>query len=182
MGLEEAAVRIRTYEIQVIPGLLQTEDYARAIISQALERRPADEIDRWVSVRLQRQRVLTRPNPPRLWAVVDEAALRRQIGGREVMRGQLEHLLAMAKLPNVTLQLMPFHAGGHPAQGGAFVIFRFADPDLPDIVYLEQLASALYLDKRDDVDRYAETMDRLSVQAESGQRTISSIEKMLTEV
>jgi len=182
VGLEAAASRIRTYEVQFVPGLLQTEDYARAVTTHGIETRSPEEIDRWVSLRMQRQRLLTRASAPSLWAVVDEAALRRTIGGRGVMRGQLEHLIAMAKMPNVTLQLLPFHSGGHPAEGGSFVIFRFADPDLPDVVYLEQLASALYLDKRDDVDRYTEVLDRLSVQAETPDKTAEIIEKILTEV
>ncbi|MGH8931871.1 MAG: helix-turn-helix domain-containing protein [Egibacteraceae bacterium] len=181
VGLEEAASRIRTYEVQLVPGLLQTEEYARAVTAQGLETKSPEEVDRWVSLRMRRQRLLTRAGAPRLWAVVDEAALRRPIGGRDVMRGQLEHLIAVTKMPNVTLQLMPFHSGGHPAEGGAFVIFRFAEPDLPDVVYLEQLASALYLDKRDDVDRYAEVMDRLSIQAESPDKSAEIIEKILTE-
>ena len=181
VGLEEAATRIRTYEVQLVPGLLQTADYARAVMVLGLPDAPAEEIKRRVSLRLDRQRVITRPDPPRLWAVVDEAALRRPFGGPEVMRAQLEHLIAVTKLPNVTLQVMEFRRGGHAAEGGAFVIFRFAEPDLPDVVYLEQLTSALYLDKREDVDRYTEVMDRLSVQADEPDNTPDIISRILRE-
>jgi uncharacterized protein DUF5753 len=107
--------------------------------------------------------------------------LRRAIGGPDVMRAQLEHLIAMTKLLNVTIQVMPFRSGGHAAEGLTFVILRFAEPDLPDVVYLEQLTSALYLDKREDVDHYAQIMDRLSVQAKEPDHTVDIISKILAE-
>ncbi|MGH8895988.1 MAG: helix-turn-helix domain-containing protein [Egibacteraceae bacterium] len=181
VGLEAAATRIRTYEAHLIPGLLQTEDYARAVTTLGMPDAPPEEIERRVSLRMTRQQVLTRPDAPRLWAVVDEAALRRPLGGPEVMAAQLEHLIAATKLPNATLQVMPFRFGGHAGEGQPFVIFRFADPDLPDVVYLEQLTSALYLDKREDVDHYAGVMDRLSVQAEAPDTTIDILSGMLRE-
>jgi hypothetical protein len=143
---------------------------------------PPGEVERRVRLRMDRQRLLTRPDPPpRLWAVVDEAALRRQVGGPDVMRAQLEHLVAMTKLPNVTLQVMPFRFGVHAAEGHAFVILRFAEPDLPDVVYLEQLTSALYLERPEDVDHYAGVMDRLAVQAEEPDVTPEFITRILTE-
>jgi transcriptional regulator with XRE-family HTH domain len=181
VGLEEAAARIRTYEVQFVPGLLQTEDYARAVMVLGQPSVSASEIQRRVGLRMDRQKLLTRPNPPRLWAVVDEAALRRPIGSPEVMRAQLKHLTAMTKLPNITIQVMPFRFGGHAAEGLAFVILRFAEADLPDVVYVEQLTSALYLDKREDVDHYAEVMDRLSIQAENPDHTADIIGKILAE-
>jgi hypothetical protein len=110
-----------------------------------------------------RQKILSRPTPPHLWAVVDEAALRRPIGGSKVMRAQLEHLADVTKWPNVTLQIMPFRFGGHAAEGGAFSILRFPETDMADVVYLEQLGGANYLDKREDVDRYMDAMNRLAV-------------------
>ncbi len=163
IGLEEAATLIRTYEIQFIPGLLQTEDYARAVIMQGNSGARSDTIERRISVRMNRQKLLTRPTRPRLWVVIDEAALRRPLGGPKVMRAQLEHLIKLASQPNLSLQIMPFRFGGHAAEGGAFSILRFPEADLPDVVYLEQLAGAVYLDKREDVDRYMEAMDRLCV-------------------
>lgn len=181
VGLEEAAARIRTYESHLVPGLLQTEDYARALIGGQSTMRPT-EVESRVRLRMDRQRLLTRTDPPRLWAVVDEAALRRQVGGPDVMREQLEHLVAVTKLPNVTLQVMPFHFGGHAAEGQPFVILRFAEPDLPDVVYIEQLTSALYLERREDVDHYAGVMDRLAVQAEEPDSSADFINGILTEI
>jgi transcriptional regulator with XRE-family HTH domain len=166
VGLEAAASLIRTYEVQFVPGLLQTEDYARAVVRLGHANSPTAEIERRVRLRTTRQQILTRPRPVHLWAVVDEAALRRAIGGRDVMRAQLEHLTSVTQLPSVTLQIVPFGAGGHAAAGGAFSILRFPDQELPDVVYTEQLTSALYLDKREDVDRYLDAMERLCIEAE----------------
>jgi transcriptional regulator with XRE-family HTH domain len=181
VGLEAAATLIRTYEVQFIPGLLQTEEYARAVVLLG-HGGPAEEIDRRVALRMERQAVLARPGGPRLWAVVDEAALRRPIGGSDVLRGQLEHLLAAAKLPNVTVQVIPFGFGGHAAAGGAFTILRFADQALPDVVYIEQLTSALYLDKREDLDRYLEAMERLCVEAETPTDSALLINRLLGDL
>ena len=182
LGLEASASLIRTYEVQFIPGLLQTREYARGVILLGNATVRPDDIERRVSLRMQRQELLGRPDAPQVWAVVDEAALRRPIGGPEVMRGQLEGLLAATKLPNVRLQVIPFRAGGHAAAGGAFSILRFPDQDLPDVVYVEQLTSALYLDKRDDVDHYAEAMERLCVEAEPPTRTTEIIERILHDL
>ncbi|WP_442788457.1 helix-turn-helix domain-containing protein [Dactylosporangium sp. NBC_01737] len=178
LGLEAAAALIRTYEVQFVPGLLQTKEYARAVVLLGHGRAKADEIDRRVELRMARQQVLTRPDAPKLWVVVDEAALRRPIGGIDVMRGQVDALLEANTLPNVRLQVIPFNAGGHAAAGGAFTILRFPDQDLPDVVYIEQLTSALYLDKRDDVDLYAEAMERLCVEA----RPPTDTQKVLEEI
>ncbi len=182
VGLEEAASLIRLYEVQFIPGLLQSAEYARAVISLGLPGAAPEEIERRVSLRLARQELLTKTGGPRLWAVVDEAALRRPIGGREVMRAQLRQLIECAREPNITLQVVPFRSGGHAAEGGAFTIMRFPEVDLPDVVYLEQLTSALYLDKREDVEKYTEVMERLSVESESPERTIDILSGMLEEV
>ncbi|GAA2359761.1 helix-turn-helix transcriptional regulator [Saccharopolyspora halophila] len=165
LGLEQAAAIIRTYEAQFVPGLVQTPDYARAVINLGHGHEEAAEVDRRVALRTRRQDILTRSEPSTLWAVVDEAALRRPIGGDEVMRGQIEHLIRVTELPNVTVQVLPYSAGGHAAAGGPFSILRFPESDLPDVVYLEQLTSALYLDKRHDLDQYQAVMDKLSVQA-----------------
>ncbi|MFG1778040.1 helix-turn-helix domain-containing protein [Micromonospora sp. NPDC049048] len=171
LGLEAAAVLIRSYEVQFVPGLLQTREYARAVVLLGHGRAAPTEIERRVALRMQRQRLLHRERPPQLWAVVDEAALRRPIGGPRVMRDQVTALIEATKSPNIRLQVIPFAAGGHAAAGGAFTILRFGDQELPDIVYIEQLTSALYLDKRDDLDYYAVAMERLCVEAEPPERT-----------
>jgi Domain of unknown function (DUF5753)/Helix-turn-helix domain len=167
LGLEEGAALLRTYDVQFVHGLFQTEDYARAVTAIGRKGVAVEEIERRVSVRMHRQSLLTKPEQPRVWAVMDEAALRRPIGGREVMRGRLKHLMDVADLPHVTLQVMPFRRGGHAGAGGAFTILRFAEADLPDVVYIEQLTSALYLEKREDLDYYLEVMDRLCSEAET---------------
>ncbi|MEU7926884.1 helix-turn-helix transcriptional regulator [Micromonospora sp. NPDC049801] len=181
LGLEAAAALIRSYEVQFVPGLLQTREYARAVVLLGHGGAGVAEIDRRVDLRMQRQQLLLRDKPPLLWAVVDEAALRRPIGGPEVMRGQLTALIEATKSPTVRLQVIPFAAGGHAAAGGAFTILRFGDQELPDIVYIEQLTSALYLDKRDDLDYYAVAMERLCVEAEPPERTPEILGRLLEE-
>jgi Domain of unknown function (DUF5753)/Helix-turn-helix domain len=176
LGLEQASSVIRNYELQFVPGLLQTRDYARAVTM--LGHTDPVEVERRVELRMLRQKLLTGPNAPTLWAVVDEAALRRSLMGPEQSRAQLTHLIEMNELPNISLQVAPFSYGGHAAAGGPFAILRFAEPDLPDIVYLEQLTSALYLDKRSDVEHYAAVMDRLCAQVEQPDRT----EEILTGI
>jgi transcriptional regulator with XRE-family HTH domain len=181
VDLESAASLIRTYEGQLVPGLLQTDDYIRAVVHDAsLE--PSEDVGRRVRLRMARQTVLTREHPPRLWAVVDEAALRRPVGGREVMRGQLERLIAATKLPNVTLQILPFAGGAHPAMVGAFSILRFADRELPDVVYLEHLTNAVYLDKREEVERYLDVMELLCVASAPPARTVGLLTRILDQL
>ena len=179
IGLETAASVIRSYELQFVPGLLQTEEYARAVISISNAHVSAEEIDHRVSLRMARQELLTRPGAPEMWAVLDEAALRRSPGGPEVMRAQLEHLLQVTELPNVTLQIVLFDTGPHAAAGGPFSILRFPEPDLPDVVYLEQLNSAVYLDQPDDVSCYQTIMDQLCVQAETSTASKTMIRALL---
>jgi transcriptional regulator with XRE-family HTH domain len=182
IGLEEAASRIRAYEVQFVPGLLQTEDYARAVTLLGHPTAPGHEVERRVGLRMRRQSLLEAEEPPHLWAVVDEAVLRRPLGGTQVMRGQLKHLLEMTELPNITLQMVPFKLGGHAAAGGPFSILRFAEPDLPDVVYLEQLTSALYLDKREDVDHYHMVMERLCIDAEPASEIQDTLTRLLNEL
>jgi transcriptional regulator with XRE-family HTH domain len=182
IGLERAVSIIRTYEVQFVHGLMQTEDYARAVILISHAHAPAEEIERRVSVRLTRQQLLTQPDPPRLWAVLDEAALRRPPASSKVMRAQLQHLLQISDLPNVTLQIVPFRVGPHAAAGGPFTILRFPEPDLPDVVYLEQLNSALYLDQPDDVIDYVTVMDKLCVQAETGTASKNLLHNLLKQI
>ncbi|MFF5248574.1 helix-turn-helix domain-containing protein [Streptosporangium sp. NPDC000095] len=171
VGLEESASGIRNYEVQFVPGLLQSEGYARAVIRLGFPSASPEELDRRVKLRMARQRLLHRQDPPHLWAVLDEAVLRRPLGGAEAMCEQIDHILRALELPNVTVQIVPFSVGGHAAAGGPFSILRFSQPDLPDIVYMEQLTSAVYLEKRDDVDSYLEVMERLCIEAEPATRT-----------
>lgn len=182
LGLEAASSLIRTYEVQFVPGLLQSRDYARAVVLLGHRTASGDEVERRVNLRMARQQLLTRTDAPQFWAVVDEAALRRPIGGPEVMHGQITTLIEATKLPNVRLQVMPFATGGHAAAGGAFSILRFPDRDLPDVVYIEQLTSALYLDKRDDVDHYAAAMERVCVEAEPPGETPEILARILADL
>ncbi|MGW5683694.1 helix-turn-helix domain-containing protein [Nonomuraea sp. NPDC003754] len=178
IGLEGAASIIRTYENQFVPGLLQTPDYARAVISLAHDKAPKSEMERRVTLRMTRQERLGGERPVALWAVLDEAVLRRALGGNETMRGQIGHLIEVADLPNVTVQVMPFERGGHAAAGGAFSILRFPEPELPDVVYMEQLSSALYLDKLGESEHYMKVMDRLSVQADTPAESRRFLERL----
>lgn len=182
VGLEESAELIRSYEVQFIPGLLQTEDYARAVATAGAPHAKSDEIERRVRLRMQRQQILARPKPPGLWMVIDEGALRRPMGGRTVMRAQLRRLVELVEKPDITLQVMPFRFGAHAADGGAFSILRFPEHDVPDIVYVEQLVSALYLDKPELVETYAATMNRLTVDSHKPERTVELVEKMLAQI
>jgi transcriptional regulator with XRE-family HTH domain len=165
LGLEAAATLIRTFELQFVHGLFQTEAYARAVTVLGHKAAPVAEIDRRVSLRMKRQDVLSGEDPPRVWSVMDEAALRRPVGGRLVMRGQLAHLMEVSALPHITVQVVPFRRGGHAGAGGSFTVLRFREPDLPDVVYTEQLTSAIYLERRADVDHYMEVVNRLSAEA-----------------
>jgi hypothetical protein len=184
LGLESAAALIRTYEVQFVPGLLQTPAYARAVILLGHADASQAEIERRVQLRTSRQRVLHRDAPPApdLWVVVDEAALRRPIGGPDVMREQIQSLIELSDQPHIRLQVIPFLSGGHAAAGGAFTILRFPEDELPDVVYVEQLTSALYLDKREDRDHYASAMERLCIEAEPPTRTVEILEKILQEI
>lgn len=182
LGLEQAAKVIRCFEAQFVPGLLQTAEYARAVIELGHGDEPDHELDERQSLRRRRQQILSRDDPANLWAVIDEAALRRPIGGVGVQREQIEHLLEASARPNVTLQVLPYSVGGHAAGGGPFTILRFPESELPDIVYLEQLTSALYLDKRPDLERYLAVMDRVSVQAKNPAETRTLLQDMLVEL
>jgi transcriptional regulator with XRE-family HTH domain len=179
-GLEAAASFIRTYELQFVPGLLQTEEYARCVIRLG-NAMSEDEVTRRTEARINRRLLLDREEPPRKWAVIDEAALRRPIGSPAVMREQVRHLIKMAEHPAVTLQVLPFSAGGHRALGGPFTILRFAEPDLRDVVYIEQLTSALYLDKPTEVDSYLEVMEQLCLQAEPVAKTQDVLNSILKD-
>lgn len=174
VSLEGAASLIRAYEPHFVPGLLQTADYARAVLrAGAAGRVGPDEIERHVALRMERQALLTREDPPRFWVIMDETVLRRRPPGTgpAVMRAQLDRLLEAAELPHVTVQLAEFATGHHPGTYGPFVLFRFAVPELPDMVYSEYLTGAVYLDARPEVASHLEVMDRMAAQAATAQRT-----------
>src|SRR5258708_23016012 len=151
--------------MQCVRGLVRTPEYARAVIRGGHRAASSDEITSRVSLRMKRQQILSRPDGPKLWAVVAETALRRRLGGPGVMEAQLERLIELAAEPNIALYVVPLQGGYHAAAAGSFSILRFAAPELPDVVYLEQLTTALYLDKRRDVDHYSAVMDQLCLQA-----------------
>ncbi|MBQ1099071.1 helix-turn-helix domain-containing protein [Streptomyces sp. NPDC097107] len=161
VGLEGAASQIRVYEVQFVHGLLQTGEYARAVVRRGMKGAGEADVERRVALRLERQKHLVAENAPEFHIVLDEAALRRPYGDREVMRGQLQHLIEMSERPNVRLQVMPFGFGGHSGESGAFTILSFPESDLSDVVYLEQLTSALYLDKHEDVTLYEAALKEL---------------------
>jgi uncharacterized protein DUF5753/helix-turn-helix protein len=179
VDLEAAAAQIRSYEGQFVPGLLQTEEYMRALMRATLRDRRPEEIDRRVQVRLTRQQLLTRPNPPLLWTIVDEAALRRPVGGSKVLGAQIERLIEAANLPNVTLQVLRFNVGAHAAMIGAFSILRFADEEIPDVVYLEQVSNATYLDRPEDVDEYAHVMSSVGVHSAPPEKSTKILIELL---
>ncbi|MEU4893961.1 helix-turn-helix transcriptional regulator [Streptomyces sp. NPDC044780] len=182
VSLEGAASRIRAYEPHFIPGLLQTEEYARTLLSIGFPHGSDRELDRRVALRMERQELLNRPDGPHLWVVMDETVLRLSIGGPDVMRAQIDHLIEAVQRPNVTLQVVPFSAGPHPGMGGPFQLFRFQIPELPDIVYAEGLTGAGYLDQRSDVAAYLEALDRMGTQATPARRTESYLRGIREEI
>jgi hypothetical protein len=178
LGLEGAASRLRSYQVQFVPGLLQTAEYARAIMLLEHAAAATEEVDRRVEFRMERQRLLDTPDAPDLWVVLDEAALTRPLGSTAVMRRQLRHLAEAAERPNVTVQVVPFARGGLAGAGCAFTLLRFEEPELSDVVYLEQLTSAQYLERSADVDTYQQVMDRLSRVADPWQKTPEVLDRM----
>ena len=181
LGLERAATEIRGYEVQFVHGLLQTQAYARAVIKIGNPHASIEEIERRVVLRMERQRLLTDPAPPRMWAVLDEAALRRSPNGPETMRGQLQYLLEVTEMPHVRLQIVPFSGGAHPASGGPCSILRFDGWDVPDVVFLEQRNSALYLDDPAQVQDYRIMMDQLVTQAATPEASREMLAAILRE-
>jgi transcriptional regulator with XRE-family HTH domain len=178
IGLEEAAESIRVYEAQFIPGLLQTQAYTSAVL--ALGDIPAGELERHVVLRKERQRRFLNGDL-RLWALLDEEILRRPVGDQEIMRAQLAHLLHTSEHGNLVLQIIRRGVVGHAAPSG-FSILRFGDAEMPDIVYVEQLTSALYLDKRAEVDRYLLAMERMTIVAEDPRKSAGIVRAILEKM
>ncbi|WP_208614714.1 helix-turn-helix domain-containing protein [Streptomyces regalis] len=173
VSLEGAARIIRCYEPHFVPGLLQTQEYAHAVMEAGTIGQTGPEtIERHVALRMERQRLLERPDPPHLWVIMDETVLRRPVSVRgEVMRDQLDKLLEFAERDRVTLQIAEFASGPHPGTYAPFTLFRFAEPELPDMVYTEYLTGALYLDSRKEVAAHLEVLDHMSTAAASAERT-----------
>jgi transcriptional regulator with XRE-family HTH domain len=171
VSLESEAQVIRLYEPQYVPGLLQTHDYAAALLRVGFPNASPEDVDRRVALRLRRQDLLVKPEAPAIWAILDETVLRRPVGGSEVMRAQIDRLVEATERPKIRIQIMRFAAGPHPGAYGPFHYFRFGFSELPDIVYTEGLAGAQYVDQPAEVVTYLEVLDRMSVQAEPVART-----------
>jgi transcriptional regulator with XRE-family HTH domain len=161
IGFEGEAHSVWNYESLFVPGLLQTEDYARAVIRGVLPFAGRDEVERHVGVRMERQAMLLNDNPLNLWSIVDEAALRREVGGPEVMKAQLQRLLEAAELPHVTFQVIPFNVGAHPGMPGSFVLMQFDDAAIPDVIYIDSMAGDLFLEEEGEIRRYTLIFEHL---------------------
>ncbi|MCT2594771.1 helix-turn-helix transcriptional regulator [Streptomyces sp. N2-109] len=182
IGLETDAASLRVYEPLVVPGLLQTQAYAEAVISGALPEATASDIEKRVQVRVRRQdRIIETRQPLRLWAVLDESALRRAVGGPQTMVEQLEHLMDMSRLPHVTVQVMPFTMGAHPGVNGQYAILEFPDASDSTVIYLEGVTSDLYLEKANDVQSYSVMYEHLRAQALNAGQSREFIEKIAKE-
>jgi hypothetical protein len=181
LGLEESAAQIKAYELQFVPGLLQTEDYALAIASRGRPENANRDTERKVHLRMQRQKILMGRSAPKLWVVIDESVLYRRLGGPRVLRGQLDHLLEMTTLPNISLQVVPYQTSGYGAEG-PFTLLRFGETELSDIVYVEHLAGALYLEKPEEIEIYSRALDRLAVEAETPARSRQLLQKVREEI
>ncbi|TLQ45354.1 helix-turn-helix domain-containing protein [Streptomyces marianii] len=177
IGLETDAASLRVYEPQIVPGLLQTREYAEALITGALPETPSSDVEKRVQVRVRRQeRIASDESPLRLWAVVDEAALRRVVGNKEMMREQLEYLVEQSQLPHVTVQVLPFSMGAHPGITGHYAILEFPDASDSSVVYIEGVTSDLYLEKANDVHKYTVMYEHLRAQALNVEQTREFIE------
>jgi hypothetical protein len=165
LSLEPAASLIRAYDTMLVPGLLQTEEYAGAAIRFSGLTLDQAAVTRLIELRMRRQHLLGRPDPPKLWVIIDESAVRRRLGTARTMRAQVGHLIEMSQQPNVTVQVIPLDTSVHAVAGGPITLLRFPHSDLPDVVYLEQLTDALYLPWLGDVSHYITVFDRLALEA-----------------
>jgi transcriptional regulator with XRE-family HTH domain len=182
IGFEGEAESVWNYESLYIPGLLQIEHYARAAIRGTLPQASNDEVERRVEVRMARQDVLRNDEPLKLWSIIDEAALRRKVGGPEIMRAQLEHLMEASELPNVTFQIIPFDVGAHPGMPGSFVLMQFTEAAIPDVIYIDSMAGELFLEKESDVRRYKLVFEHLRAMAVSPDASKSLLVSLMTEL
>ena len=180
IGFEGEAHSVWDYESLFVPGLLQTEDYARAVIRGGLPNASRDEVERRVEVRMERQALLRNENPLNLWSIVDEAALRRQVGGPEVMQAQFQYLIEVSELPHVTFQVIPFDAGAHPGMPGSFILLQFGDAAIPDVIYVDTMAGELFLEEVADVRRYKLVFEHLRAVAASPEASLSLVTSGIT--
>ena len=180
IGFEGEAHSVWNYESLFIPGLLQTEDYARAVIRGGLPNASRDEVERRVEVRMERQALLRNENPLNLWSIVDEAALRREVGGPEVMQAQFRYLMEASELPHVTFQVIPFDAGAHPGMPGSFILLQFGDAAIPDVIYVDTMAGELFLEEEADVRRYKLVFEHLRAVAASPEASLSLVTSAIT--
>jgi transcriptional regulator with XRE-family HTH domain len=181
IGFEGEAQSVWNYESLFVPGLLQTEEYARAVIRGGLPHASRDEVERRVEVRMERQAVLRNDNPLNLWSIVDEAALRHLVGGAAVMQAQLRYLMEVSELPHVTLQVIPFDVGAHPGMPGSFVFMQFAEATIPDVIYIDSMAGELFLEEEGDVRRYRLIFEHLRAVAASPDASRSLIAPLIAE-
>jgi len=181
VGLEEAAWRLQIYEVQFVPGLLQTEAYARAVISHGRPETVNSDTERLVTLRMRRKKILNGPSAPRVWAVIDESVLHRPLGGRQVLREQIDQLLELTEMPHISLQVVPYDKSGFAAES-AFTLLRFAEPEVPNIAFIEHLTGALYLEKLDEIEAYSRAMDRLAVDAETPEISRQLLAKRRAEI
>ncbi|MGV9336510.1 helix-turn-helix domain-containing protein [Nocardia sp. NPDC003726] len=179
MGLEQAATMIRTYQMGILPSLLQTADYARAVITLSSGSMGQTDIERKVAILTRRQQALTRTAAPTFWLVVDESVLHRRVGGTQVWREELEHLLEMAERPNIRIQVLPYSAGKLAPVANSFSILSFPEPELPNIVYTEQLTSAIYVDRPGDVESYETAMKRMVADALPTSESVQYLKQLL---
>lgn len=182
VGLEEEASEILTYESEHVPGLFQTDDYIRALLNAGLRTLPEEEVDRRVALRLKRQERLFSNDAPKVWAVLNEAVVRRQVGGRETMRDQLQKLCELAKLDHINIVILPFSAGAHPAMEGSCNVLRFPEPADPDVAYIQYRRGSIYLEDPSEVEEYIDLFDHLRSRAAGPDESLALIAKVANEV
>ncbi|MER6690995.1 helix-turn-helix domain-containing protein [Streptomyces minutiscleroticus] len=179
VGLQEAASYIRTFEIQYVPGLLQTPAYTEAVVRRGLPAAPSGEVRRRVELRMRRQEMLRRADAPQLWALIDESVLLRVLGSREVMREQLGHLIEMAQHPHITVQVVPLDVTDASAPAIPVTYLRFGGRELPDVVYLEHIKSANFIEDRDETEEYRLVLDRLADDALDPRATLELLRETM---
>ncbi|MFC0865223.1 DUF5753 domain-containing protein [Sphaerimonospora cavernae] len=182
VGLEAEAAELRSYDAELVPGLLQTADYYRAYISTAPNASSEEEVDRKIEFRQARQQRITGTDPLQLWAIMNEAALRRPVGGRATMKAQIAHLSAISERPNITLQVLPFAAGPHPAMDGGFVVLGFPEAADPDVIYLENQIGSLYIEEPAAIERYNLVFNHLRAKALDPDQTRSLLAQVSKEM
>ena len=181
LGLEEAAVSITQYQTIRVPGLLQTADYTRALMRGIVPSMGTEAVEQFVASRVERHRLLDQEPHMEYWAILDEAVLRRQVGGRAVMQSQLEHLIQLVEEQRVTLQVLPFEAGAHAGMEGSFTVLRFPDGSMTDVIYVESRSGQLFLSRPSELAVYRETLDHLRAAADSPRRSLETMRRIVAD-